>query len=194
MTERITEDVLAAARRGNGDAFAVIWRELSPAVAGYLSARGVADAEGVTSDVFVTLLPRLRELTGGVAGLRTFAFSVAHARAVDESRRRARQPGLVEFDQLLHDSEAESAEDEALDQIATDEVHAMLGALSPDHREVLALRVVADLSVEQTATVMRRSIGSIKQLQRRALIVLRGQLDDSRRVTPIRCDAITDTT
>ena len=76
MTDRITEDVLAAARRGNGDAFAVIWGELSPAVAGYLSARGVHDAEGVTSDVFVTLLPRLRELTGGVAGLRTFVFSV----------------------------------------------------------------------------------------------------------------------
>jgi RNA polymerase sigma-70 factor (ECF subfamily) len=179
VPDTITADVLAAAQRGDGDAFAVIWRELAPVVTGYLTARGVPDAEGLTSDVFVTLLPRLSELTGGVSGLRTFVFSVAHARSVDEVRRRARRPLSIEFDPRQHDGVSASAEQEALVRVGTTQVLDLLDRLNPDHREVLALRVIADLGVEQTATVMRRSVGSIKQLQRRALIALRAQLDDS---------------
>ncbi len=195
MPDAITEDVLAAARQGSGDAFAVLWRELSPLVLGYLKTRGAADPEALTSDVFVALLPRLRELTGGVNGLRTFVFSVAHARSVDEFRRRARQPDVVEFDQLLHDGAADSAESDALERIGTTQVQQLLDGLTPDHREVLALRVVGDLSVEQTAVVMRRSTGSIKQLQRRALIALRAQLDGdpANGVTGTHSPSITDT-
>jgi RNA polymerase sigma factor (sigma-70 family) len=179
VPDPITDDVLVAAQRGDGDAFAVIWRELAPVVTGYLAARGVRDAEALTSDVFVALLPRLRELTGGVAGLRTFVFSVAHARSVDEARRHTRWPASIEFDPQQHAGVAASAEQDALTRLGTAQVRDLLEQLSPDHREVLALRVIADLGVEQTATVMRRSVGSIKQLQRRALIALRAQLDEA---------------
>ncbi|SHH01637.1 RNA polymerase sigma-70 factor, ECF subfamily [Jatrophihabitans endophyticus] len=181
MSDSVDEDVLAAAQRGSEHAFALIWRELSPSLLGYLAARGVPDPEGTASDVFVTLFRRLGELTGGVAGLRTFVFSVAHARAVDEHRRRSRRPAAVEFDRDEHDGvvgAAASAEDEALHRSSTARAFALLGRLAPDHREVLALRVVGDLSLEQTAAVMGRSVGSIKQLQRRALQALRAELGD----------------
>lgn len=177
MTRRITEELLAAARAGDGAALTEIWRELAPTVSGYLTARGVPDAEGLTSEVFLAVLPRIGELTGGVAGLRTFVFSVAHARMVDDTRRRARQPTFVELDQLLHDSPTESAEREALDRVGTARVHDLLSRLSPDHREVLALRIVADLSLEQVASVMHRSTGSVKQLQRRALVAVRALVE-----------------
>ncbi len=176
MAGAIAEDVLAAAQRGDGNAFAVIWRELSPLVVGYLTARGVEDPEAVTSDVFLALLPRLGQLDGGVRGLRTFVFSVAHARTVDEARRRARRPRHVEFELSRHDSVTESAEGEALDRVSTAQVRRLLDRLSPNHRDVLALRVIGDLGVEQTAAVMQRSIGSVKQLQRRALLALRAEL------------------
>jgi RNA polymerase sigma-70 factor (ECF subfamily) len=157
--------------------------------------RGVADPDGVTSDVFVTLLPRLGELTGGVSGLRTFVFSVAHARVVDETRRRARRPEHVEFDQQVHDGITESAEHEALIRLSSDRVRALLNRLSADHRDVLALRVVGDLSVEQAAAAMGRSIGSIKQLQRRALLALRELMaEPAGGVTQAEPDAITEGT
>ena len=189
----ITEDVLAAAQRGSGDAFAVIWRELSPVVAGYLTGRGVTDPDGLTSDVFLGVLPRLAEVSGGVAGLRTFVFSVAHARAVDDLRRRARRPQVVEFDPARHDGRAASAEQEAMGRAGTEQVLALLEQLAPDYREVLSLRVVADLDLEQTAAVMERSVGSIKQLQRRALLALRALLEPSG-VTGGPPSAMTDAT
>ncbi len=192
MQDPIAEDVLVAAQRGDGDAFAVIWRELSPSVAGYLAARGVVDSDGMTSDVFLTLLPRLPKLTGGVAGLRTFVFSVAHARLVDDARGRARRPASVEFDPKDHDGAAASAEQEAMTRVDTARVLALLDRLSPDYRDVLALRVVADLGVDQTAAVMERSVGSVKQLQRRALLALRAELATADGVTDSGVTSITD--
>jgi len=50
---------------------------------------------------------------------------------------------------------------------------ALLAALKTEHREVLLLRIVADLPLEQVAKVMGKSVGSVKQLQRRALLALR---------------------
>lgn len=173
LTDGLSDAVVAAAGRGDPDAFAVVWRELSPAVHGYLALRGVQDPEAVTSDVFLAVLPRLAGLVGGSAGLRTFVFSVAHARAVDETRRRARRPEPVEFDLTRHDRVDESAESAALRRLADREISDLLDALPADHRDVLALRVVADLSLEQTAAVMGRSVGAVKQLQRRALLALR---------------------
>ena len=189
MPAQLDEDVLAAARRGDPDAFARIWRELAPVVAGYLAARGAEDPDGLTSEVFLAVLPKLQNLHGGAAGLRTFVFSVAHARLVDERRRRSRTPATVAFDLHLHDTTAPSAEHDALAALGTQGVHALLERLEPDYREVLALRVVADLSVEQTAEVMRRSAGAVKQLQRRALLALRAELG---RVTDAGAPAITD--
>ena len=193
MPETISEDVLAAAQQGSGEAFAVIWRELSPLVAGYLSSRGASDPDGLTSDVFLAVFPRLGGLTGGVAGLRTFIFSVAHARSVDDIRRRSRHPDVVEFDPTRHDGAAASAEQEALERIGTDQVRALLDRLPPDYGAVLSLRVVADLNLEQTAAVMDRSVGSVKQLQRRALLALRAEVT-SAGVTGSAVDAMTDAT
>ncbi|MGT2463203.1 sigma factor-like helix-turn-helix DNA-binding protein [Sinomonas atrocyanea] len=50
---------------------------------------------------------------------------------------------------------------------------ALLGRLADDYREVLLLRIVADLSIDETAAVMGRTPGAVKQLQRRALNELR---------------------
>lgn len=69
--------------------------------------------------------------------------------------------------------EDSSAEAEALQRISPREVLNLLDGLPRDQREVLALRLVAGHTVEQTAAAMGRTPGSVKQLQRRALGKLR---------------------
>ncbi|BAS11716.1 ECF RNA polymerase sigma factor SigD [Arthrobacter sp. Hiyo8] len=51
--------------------------------------------------------------------------------------------------------------------------HTLLDSLPEDYREVLALRIVAELSLESTARIMNKTPGAIKQLQRRALARLK---------------------
>lgn len=182
MAQPITEDVLASAQAGDAAAFRTIFAELSPVVLGYLTAKGVADPEAVTSDVFLAVLPRLDGLSGGVAGLRTFVMSVAHARMVDDARRRSRQPLPYEYDASIDPRVARSAEQEAMDALGAQTVVTLLRELPTDQRDVLALRVIADLSVDAVAEIIGRSPGAVKQLQRRALLGLR-QLIVERGVT-----------
>ena len=178
MPQSITDEVLAAAQIGDAVAFRTIYEDLSPVVLGYLTAKGVSDPEAVTSDVFLAVLPRLHDLTGGVAGLRTFVMSVAHARMVDDARRRQRRPPTYEYDPAADPRVAASAEQEAFDSIAEAGVVELLRELPPDQRDVLALRVVADLSIDAVAEIIGRSPGAVKQLQRRALLGLRRLVAD----------------
>jgi RNA polymerase sigma factor (sigma-70 family) len=173
LGDPVTDDVVSAAQAGDPSAFNVIYREIAPAVCGYLRAKGVLDPDALTNDVFLAVLPRLPDLSGGATGLRTFVFSVAHARAVDETRRRQRQPTTMAYDAGSDRRSVGSAETEALNALGAERVLNLLAGLSTEQRNVLALRVVADLTVDEVAAIIGRSAGAVKQLQRRALIALR---------------------
>jgi RNA polymerase sigma factor (sigma-70 family) len=175
--EDVTEETLAAARQGDGPALRRVYEWLAPAVLGYLRAKGVDDPEAVTSDVFVALLPLIPRLVGGPSSLRTLTFSIAHARAVDDHRRRSRRPaGPVAYSPSEDLRVVESAEDTAHTRLATQHVLTILNLLPREQREVLSLRIVAGLSIDQVAEIMGKSAGAVKQLQRRGLIAVREAL------------------
>ena len=170
------DDALLAAQAGRPWALRAVYEELAPRVHGYLRARGASEPEDLTSEVFLTVFSRLATVTGGAAGLRTFVFSVAHARLVDDLRRQSRRGTPVTYETWHDDRTTSSTEDEAVDRIRTAEVRALLEQLPADQRDVLLMRVVADLSVEETARAIGRSAGAVKQLQRRGLLALRERI------------------
>lgn len=170
-------------RAGDPEAFRRVYAALAPLVLGYLRAHGSADPEALTQEVFVAIFRRGAELRGDADGLRTFALSVAHARLVDEWRYRSRHPDTVQLDEVDDTRRAPAAETEALAAVESAAVVDLLTGLPEAQRSVVALRVVAGLSLEETAQVLGRSVGAIKQLQRRGLLGLRA-LAEERGVTP----------
>lgn len=171
LAEQLNDDELSAALAGDPSGFSAVYSVISPAVLGYFRARGVDDAEALTQDVFVDVLPKLANVTGGHTGLRTFIFSVAHARLVDHHRRTERTPYLAEYDPRDDSRYTPSAEDEMLSSLGG--IADSLARLNEEQREVLVLRIIADLSIEQVARIMDKTPGAIKQLQRRGLSALR---------------------
>jgi RNA polymerase sigma-70 factor, ECF subfamily len=153
--------------------FCAAYREFSPAVLSYLRARGVEDPEGTTQEVFLALHPQLGDVHGGLQGIKSLIFSIAHARYVDEHRRRIKAPPTTGYDPEADPRSDPSAEDQVLAAEATANVKELLGTLQQDQQEVLALRIVADLSLEATAEIMGKTPGAVKQLQHRALCRLR---------------------
>jgi len=71
----------------------------------------------------------------------------------------------------------DSAETVAMGTVTTEAVEQLLEELGEEQRAVIMLRVLADLSLEETAGVLGRSVGSVKQLQRRGLLRLRQILE-----------------
>jgi len=173
VTDALTDEALHALKGNNAELFSAVYQAYAGPVLGYLTAKGVSDPEAITQDVFLAVLPRLDEIRGGASGLRTFVFSVAHARMVDEHRKQSRAPEHHEFEPERDPRESGSAESEAMGLLAPHEVMKLLDYLGDDQREVLALRIVAGLTVEQVADIMGKSAGAVKQLQRRALMTLR---------------------
>jgi RNA polymerase sigma factor (sigma-70 family) len=166
------------ARAGSGAAFTDLWRRLSPVVAGYVRGRGVRDAEDVTSEVFLAAFRGLAGFDGDGAAFRRWLFTIAHHRAVDAVRRQSRVAGDVPLEagaELLdrRGRTAHSAETEALGRMAGETALRLVHGLPADQRDVLLLRVVADLSVEEVAGVLERSADAVRQLHRRALVRLR---------------------
>ena len=69
------------------------------------------------------------------------------------------------------------AEDEALRRLATERVRRLCEGLVPDQRDVLLLRMLAALTVEEIATALGKTPGAVKALQRRGLAALRKQME-----------------
>ena len=174
----LTESTVAAATGGDSEAVGAVYRALAPRVLGYLRARGAEDPEGLTHEVFVAVIPRLSRLAGGVAGLRTLVFSVAHARYVDETRRRARRPAQTTYEQEYDERTSPSAETAVVELSGSTHIIGLLDRLGEDQRNVISLRILGDLSLEQTAEVLGKSTGAVKQLQRRGLENLRQLIEE----------------
>jgi RNA polymerase sigma-70 factor (ECF subfamily) len=178
----LTDAVVAAAAAGDTDALGAIYAALAPAVLGYLRARSIDDAEGVTNDVFVKLLPQIPNVRGGADGVRKLTFTIARARMIDHLRALGRGAPTIAYEPDADRRSVPSAEDDAHAALSLARVRAVLDLLPDDQRDVLLLRVVADLSLEQVAQIIGRSTGAVKQLQRRGMVALRAALEE-RRVT-----------
>ena len=166
--------VLLAAQLGAEWAWEVIYRDLSPAVIGYLRLHGVLEPEDLTGEVFVHVVRGLRNFSGDEAQFRSWVFLIAHHRMIDDRRARLRRPiDALEAETIERHGPVANAEEEALHQLSIAEVRRALGSLSEAQREVLLLRIVAGLTLEETSRIVGRRVGSVKALQRRGIAAIR---------------------
>lgn len=173
--------ILGAGRSGELWALERFYRELAPAVLGYLRGQGAVEPEDLTSEVFVGMVGGLHRFAGDERGFRSWIFAIAHRRLLDErrrlSRRREEPMDPAKMNENLAGTSTGDSEEEALIRLEGQGVLRTLSRLSPDQRSVLLLRVVADLSVEEVARILGKSAGAVKSLQRRALLSLARQID-----------------
>ena len=146
-----------------------VYRDLAPAVLGYLRSQRVRDPDDVLGEVFLQVARDLRrgKFSGDEHALRRWVFSIAHNRAMDAHRKRSRDRS---------DPSADTHEigvvDPPADPVDPELVEA-LSALSAEQREVVLLRFVADLQIDAVAKVTGRTAGAVKALQHRAIENLR---------------------
>lgn len=174
---RVFEDLLARAQRGEGGAWEQLYRWLAPTVHGYLRVQGAHDADDLTSETFLALVRTIGKFRGDAAHFRSYVFVIAHRRLQDERRRESRRPTTA-YDAAAVDGHrpGAGADTEALGRLAGERVLALCAPLAHDQRDVVLLRVVADLSLEQVASVVGKTVGAVKALQRRAFENIRREI------------------
>lgn len=168
-------NVLSAAKADAPWAYERLYRDLSPAICGYLRLQGVYDPEDLTSEVFLGAFRGIRSFTGDEAGFRSWVFTIAHRRVTDERRANGHRPPVSDGE--LPERAGGDVEEEALRRLSSERVRALCAGLAPDQCDVLLLRLVSCLTVDAIAGVLDKTPGAVKALQRRGLCALRRQLE-----------------
>ena len=171
------QSVLDAARSGAPWALGRLYQVFSPSVLGYLRVQGAHDPEDLTNEVFLGVLRTVGSFAGDEDKFRSWLFTIAHSRLIDDRRRRDRRPLVADGYQGPPDGPGGDAEQEAMDRLGTLRVQALCNALVPEQRDVLLLRLMAGLTVEAIAEALDKSPGAVKALQRRGLANLRKVLE-----------------
>jgi RNA polymerase sigma factor (sigma-70 family) len=137
----------------------------APSVRAYLRGQRVPDVDDVLSEVFLQVARSLPRFRGADDEVRPWIFTIARNRVVDDHRRRMRRPRVAAAP--VPDRPA-APTDDAVDP----ELLEALAQITSEQREVVLLRFVADLPLEDVAAITDRSIGAVKSMQHRALAEL----------------------
>ncbi|MCU4186833.1 sigma-70 family RNA polymerase sigma factor [Acidiferrimicrobium sp. IK] len=165
------ESVLAAAQSGAEWAFAVLYRELNHRLLRYFAAQAPAEAEDLASETWLLAARQLRGFAGDETSFRAWLFTIARRRLVqhwrDCGRRPARGAGADGLDALPGRADVEQSVVDA--DAAHGTVRLLCEVLSPDQADVVLLRVLGGLDVEQVAAILHKRPGTVRVLQHKAL-------------------------
>jgi RNA polymerase sigma-70 factor (ECF subfamily) len=163
------EDRLAAAQAGQGMALGELFHDLHPRIYRYLRALEPSEAEDLASDTWLAVATALPVFRGDEQGLRAMAFTIARRRLIDFQRRRMRHPSVPIEPERLEETHVGDVEDEAITALATEAALEHVAALPSDQAEVILLRVLGGLPVDEVAQIMEKRPGTVRVIQHRAL-------------------------
>jgi RNA polymerase sigma-70 factor (ECF subfamily) len=167
--------LVAAARSRDREAIALLFDRYYDPVYRYAYARlgSVADAEDAAAETFAAMVHALPRFRWRGVPFEAWLFRIAMSKVVDVARHRTRvRPA---GDAVAEDSADPSAEPERVfaGREVRRELVAVVERLPTDQRDVVMLRFFAGHSIRETAELLDRSEGAVKQLQFRALTILR---------------------
>jgi RNA polymerase sigma-70 factor (ECF subfamily) len=176
------QQLIAQARQGDREALNALVTRNWPAVYRLVLARigSGEDAQEITQETFIKAfraLPGYRE-TG--AAFSTYLGRIALNLVNDFWRKKGRSPqvyDIAEYQEPLVDI-APSPEEQAVTREKRQEIAAVIAMLPPDQRQAVELRIIAGLSVQQTAQKMAKTEAAVKMLQQRALKTLRKLMEE----------------
>ena len=166
-------------RIGAPPAWSWFVNEFGVPVSQYARRLGHPDPDEVSGATLETIVRRIDRFNGGQTELRSFVFSVAHARIVDELRSSYRQRTRIvsEVPESTEESQL------AYQVMFGAEMMAALGLLSGKQQDMIRLRYVDGLTTREVAEKVGDSEGATRVALSRGLQRLRETLvrRDSRR-------------
>ena len=165
---------LAAAQAGEEVGFAVLYREFAPGVVGFLRGRVPREAEDVASTVWLDVAQSIGRFVGDEKGFRAWLFTIVRRRMLNEFRRQSRDHSEPHDPSIMPSPvSVGSPEGEVIAQLDAAEALALIGSvLPPLQADVVLMRVVAGLPVDEIAEVLDLAPGHIRVLSHRGLKTL----------------------
>jgi RNA polymerase sigma-70 factor (ECF subfamily) len=160
MSERRRPDfdeVTAAAREGAPWAVGWLYRRFQPRLLRMLAVLAPHHAEDIAADVWLEVAANLGRFSGDEDAFRAWLATAARFEVIEATRRHGRRFGRA-------------LDDEATEHMASTAFAARVVAVLPaEQADVVLLRVVEGLDVEEVARALGRRPAAVRSLQHRAL-------------------------
>jgi RNA polymerase sigma-70 factor (ECF subfamily) len=138
----------------------------------------VWDGEDLAQDTLLRVFGLLGKLDADLENPRAYLLRTATHLWIDRARRRARERAWLEGEAM--ESERPSGADPAQGARVAEAAGELMQRLAPQERAALVMKDVFDLSLEETASILKTSVGAVKAALHRG----RGRLAGADRDTP----------
>lgn len=159
------------ARGGDKDAFGQLYDHYQPSVYRFLYYRvgSMTLAEDLTAETFFRALRSMHSFRWQGKDFGAWLMTIARNLTADHFKAgRTRLEQTTEDMQTL-DTTSDSPEAEVLSSLTNEALLRALGELPTEQRECLIMRFLQGLSIAETAEILGRSSGAVKQLQLRGV-------------------------
>jgi len=171
-------ELIVRAKAGDHSAFTQIYERYAPAIYRYIYFRvGEAElAEDLQAEVFLRMLEGLHRYEDRGWPISAWLYRIARDRTIDIIRRRRnRQHVPLE----TWGGSCEGPENSVSAQLEYEELNRTLNDLTDEQRQVIQMRFMAEMSIQEVAQELGRTEGSVKALQHRGLQSLARRLQPS---------------
>jgi RNA polymerase sigma-70 factor, ECF subfamily len=159
------------ARKGDTEAFGLLYDHYNGAVYRFLyyRTRSQALAEDLTSETFFRALRSMTGFKWQGKDFGAWLMTIARNLATDHFKAGRTRLELTTEDMGLHDDAADGPENEVLAGLTNELLFEALAKLPPEQRDCVVMRFLQSMSIAETAAVLGRSEGAVKQLQLRGV-------------------------
>lgn len=188
MTEkRELSQLIKHVQKGDLEAFGIVYDRFFDAVYAYVYRQvgSAADAEDITSGVFLEVLEKIDGFSWRGGGFTAWLFRIARNDVTDFFRRNGGRRREIAFTEEVERMPS-GKQIEHLAEQAWDERHLReaVGRLPAEQQQVVLLKLMLNLSNRQVGDILDKSEGAIKALQHRATKTLK-KLMDSEKVNDV---------
>lgn len=164
-------EILAAVQKGDGRAIEWLFVRLQPRLLRFLNAQESRAADDIAGDVWLAVATQISTFEGGWSEFRSWVFSIARRRLADYRRTAVRRrTDVTEAAVFELRPTAETTEELVLSALTGQEAAALIASsLRSDQADVLLLRLLGDLDVDQVAQIMNHTANWVRVTQHRAL-------------------------
>ncbi|MBE2224490.1 MAG: RNA polymerase sigma factor [Anaerolineae bacterium] len=162
-------------QQGSGEAMSILYRRHQPAVLRYVQVRiyNWQQAQDLTGEIFLSVVSHLPQYQITGAPFTAWLFRIAHNTVISHRQKESRAP----LDSISYADNHSRPEDNPAylveNKLEMDWVRQGLQQLDETQRDVIILRFLIGLSLQETADALEKSVGAIKTLQHRGILALR---------------------
>lgn len=171
MDENSVNNLVARSKDRDEQAFALLYDEYADRLYKYICFKitDTEEAKNILQEVFIKAWQGCVRLEQKELNFTAWIYTIAHNTVNDYFRKVYRRPQTTPLEPSIDIAAKDDASELATNHITQVSIEKALAKLPIQYKQVLELRFLQELSIEETAKVLRKNSISIRVLQHRAI-------------------------